>query len=89
MQPVTERPMSAFPSISVAVFRFSGHTSLSGEGSLSFISMAGIEDGRVEDLPRVCEGCYMSYGDSVDEDCEVLVKLLMKPQLFLGKKAAC
>ena len=43
---------------------FFGAVSLYGVGSLSYIGMAGIEEGRV-DLPRVCEGCYTSYGNFV------------------------
>ena len=80
--------MSAFHGISVTVcFCVFFSFLFQGVGSVSFISMAGIEEGRV-DLPRVCEGCYMSYGDFVTtyyEDCEAMVKLLVKHGLLPEK----
>ena len=51
--------------------------------------MTGIEEGRV-DVPRVCEGCYMPFGDFVEtyyEDCKTLIKLLVKHGLLPEKKA--
>ena len=51
--------------------------------------MAGKKEGCVEDLARVCEGCYMSFGDFVVtycEDCEALVKLFVKHGLSMRKR---
>ena len=47
VMPIKEQPMSTLHGISVTVFFcFSGHVSLSGVGSPSFISMVSTEEGR-------------------------------------------